>query len=209
MGMTVHIAHTDLNANKTVRRAGCADPERKSKQENRPQQQRELPLNPQLQQHWQPSQGATTVVLKSLPLNYRRNMLLKMLDYEGFAGEYDFVYLPVDFDTGAGLGYAFINVVTPDVVARFWKTFEGYKKWMFHSTKVCSVGWSTPHQGLAAHIERFRNSPLMHDSVKDEYRPILLEAGSRVAFPPPTRDLWAPNFSKASKTSRSTQRIGN
>ena len=28
--------------------------------------------------------------------------------------------------------------------------------------KVCRVTWSGPHQGLAAHVERYRNSPVMH-----------------------------------------------
>merc|ERR1712190_533361 len=150
--------------------------------------------------------GGTTVVLRNLPLNYKRTMLLRMLDYEGFAGKFDFVYLPVDFDTGAGLGYAFVNLVSPDVVQHFWKTFDGYRKWMFRSNKVCSVGWSRPHQGLATHMERFRNSPLMHESVPDEYRPVLLDKGVRVSFPQPTQALRPPNFSKSGKPSKKNHR---
>lgn len=135
----------------------------------------------------------TTIVLRNLPLNYKRNVLLKMLDYEGFAGEYDFLYLPMDFDTGAGLGYAFVNLTDPAVVPRFWQAFNGYKKWMFRSNKVCSVNWSVPHQGLSTHIKRFRNSPLMHESVPDEYRPMLFQGGVRVSFPPPTREISPPS----------------
>merc|ERR1712048_1126158 len=144
-------------------------------------------------------EGATTIVMKNLPLNYKRSMFLKMLDYEGFAGEYDFVYLPADYETGAGLGYAFVNLCRPDIVPRFWKTFNGYTRWLFRSAKVCNLSWSNPHQGLAAHVKRYRNSPLMHEAVPDEYRPIVLENGARVPFPAPTKRLWAPNFTKASK----------
>merc|ERR1712232_271490 len=153
-------------------------------------------------------EGATTIVMKNLPLNYKRNMFLKMLDYEGFAGEYDFVYLPVAYETGAGLGYAFLNLTTPDAVPRFWKTFNGYTKWLFRSAKVCNLSWSNPHQGLAAHVKRYRNSPLMHEAVPDEYRPIVLENGTRVPFPAPTKRLWAPNFTKASKSGRASQLAG-
>merc|ERR1712087_892469 len=124
-------------------------------------------------------------------------MLLKMLDYEGFGGEYAFVYLPIDFDTGVGLGYAFVDLVHASVVPQFWKTFDGYKRWMFPSAKVCKVSWSNSHQGLASNVKRYRNSPLMHESVPDEYRPVLFQDGGRIDFPSPSRELMAPKFIKA------------
>merc|ERR1719163_748335 len=34
-----------------------------------------------------------TVMLRNLPNNYTRAMLLKLIDSEGFGGKYDFVYL--------------------------------------------------------------------------------------------------------------------
>jgi len=129
-------------------------------------------------------------------------MLLRMLDHEGFAGEYTFVYLPIDFDTGAGLGYAFVDLVDGSAVQRFWKTFDGYSRWIFPSAKICKVSWSSPHQGLAAHVKRYRNSPVMHDMMPDEYRPVLFKAGVRIAFPPPTKELWAPQFNKLTKSSK-------
>ena len=30
--------------------------------------------------------------------------------------------------------------------------------------QVCQVTWSGPHQGLDGHVERYRNSPVMHKS---------------------------------------------
>merc|ERR1712083_815511 len=128
--------------------------------------------------------------------------LLRMLDYEGFSSDYAFVYLPVDFDTGAGLGYAFVDLVDASVVPRFWKKFDGYNKWVFRSSKVCSVSWGVSQQGLAAHVARYRNSPVMHESVPDEYKPVLFAGGVRVAFPPPTQLLAAPHFNKSVKGKR-------
>eukprot|EP00928_Gymnodinium_smaydae_P000748 TRINITY_DN1028_c0_g1_i17.p1 TRINITY_DN1028_c0_g1~~TRINITY_DN1028_c0_g1_i17.p1 ORF type:complete len:321 (+),score=60.47 TRINITY_DN1028_c0_g1_i17:81-1043(+) len=55
----------------------------------------------------------TTVMLRNLPNNYSRMMLTDMIDNEGFAGKYDFVYLPMDFSTQACLGYAFVNLMDP------------------------------------------------------------------------------------------------
>lgn len=41
-------------------------------------------------------EGRTTVMLRNVPNDYTRQMLLDMLDDEGFKALYDFVYLPID-----------------------------------------------------------------------------------------------------------------
>ncbi|CAE7221130.1 ML5 [Symbiodinium sp. CCMP2456] len=134
-----------------------------------------------------PMEECTTVMLRNLPNNYTRAMLLAMLDSEGFEGKYNFLYLPIDFQSRACLGYAFVNLVDPSYVAQFWAKFSGYSKWVLPSKKVCGVSWSGPHQGLEAHVERYRNSPVMHESVPDEYKPVVLQNGVRVAFPEPSK----------------------
>lgn len=136
----------------------------------------------------------TTVMLRNLPNNYTRAMLCELLDSEGFARQYDFMYLPIDFKSRASLGYAFVNLVSPSVAERFRDTFNGYSKWLLPSRKVCGVNWSGPHQGLAAHIERYRNSPVMHEAVPDPYKPIILSDGVRIPFPLPTRSLRQPRI---------------
>jgi len=134
----------------------------------------------------------TTVMLRNLPNNYSRAMVLAMLNDEGFGGLYDFVYLPIDFKSRACLGYAFVNMVTSDAAAALWRHFNGFSKWMLPSRKVCNVCWSGPHQGLEAHVERYRNSPVMHASVPDEYKPVVFHDGVRVVFPPPSKTPRAP-----------------
>jgi hypothetical protein len=138
----------------------------------------------------------TTVMLRNLPNNYTRAMLLKAIDDEGFASQYDFVYLPIDFHTCCALGYAFVNLETHAVAKSFNAHFEGYSKWMIPSRKKCGVGWSSPHQGLLANIERYRNSPVMHESVPVEYKPIVLRDGVQVPFPKPTNNFRAPRIQK-------------
>jgi len=150
---------------------------------------------------------ATTVMLRNLPNNYSRAMLMEMLDTEGFLGQYNFFYLPIDFKSGASLGYAFVNLVSSEVVQRFWATFNGFSRWVLPSHKICEVAWSAPYQGLAAHLERYRNSPLMHENVPDEYKPVLLVNGVRADFPPPTKKLRAP-WIKHCKVGRGLGRKG-
>lgn len=133
----------------------------------------------------------TTVMLRNMPNNYTRALLLELLDSEGFLGQYDFLYLPVDFQTRACLGYAFINLVNATAAMRFWRTFDGYSKWAIPSRKQSGVSWSGLQQGLDAHLERYRNSPVMADSIPDEYKPVLFVDAVRVPFPPPTKKLKA------------------
>lgn len=138
--------------------------------------------------------GRSTVMLRNLPNNYSRAMVLAMIDDEGFFGLYDFLYLPIDFKSSACLGYCFVNLTDAGTAAELWRVFDGFSRWILPSKKVCSVCWSGPHQGLAEHVERYRNSPVMHPSVPDEYKPVVLAGGARVAFPPPTKAPRAPRM---------------
>jgi len=134
----------------------------------------------------------TTVMMRNIPNNYTREMLLELLDTHDFAGEYDLVYLPMDFKTEAGLGYAFINLVKPESVWRFRDRFHGFRDWAIVSEKVCEVSWSDVLQGIDAHVARYRNSPVMHESVPDDFKPVLFANGERLPFPAPTRKIRAP-----------------
>merc|ERR1712176_902633 len=72
------------------------------------------------------STDRTTVMLRNIPNNYCRQMLITMLDSHGFAGRYDFLYLPIDFRRKANLGYAFINLVDTEATQALWKAFDGF-----------------------------------------------------------------------------------
>jgi len=125
--------------------------------------------------------------MRNLPNNYSRKMLLELLEQKGFTGKFDFLYLPIDFKTSASLGYTFINLVDPSAVPAFWSNFDGFSDWILPSKKVCIVSWTDPHQGLNAHIERYRNSPVMHPTVPDAYKPAVFMGGVMVPFPEPTQ----------------------
>lgn len=139
-----------------------------------------------------PDHARTTVMLKNLPCEYTRAMLLELMDAEGFEGLYDFVYLPIDFQSKLCFGYGFVNLTTRTHAARFWRQFQGFTRWALPTRKVAEVTWSDPLQGLEAHRERYRDSPLMHESVPDEYKPVLLVGGQRIDFDPPTKKIKAP-----------------
>lgn len=141
-----------------------------------------------------PADQLTTVLFRNLPRSFTRAMFLDLVDSEGYAGAYNFVYTPVDFTSQAGLGYAFINFTSANVARLFWNHFDGYSKWTVPNDKVGALNWSSPHQGLTAHVERYRNSPVMHGTVPDEWKPAVFVNGVRVAFPAPTKVLKAPKI---------------
>jgi len=135
----------------------------------------------------------TTVMLRNMPNNYTRDMLLELMDAMGFEACYDFAYLPVDFKSQAGLGYAFINFISTAEAQRCFDEFEGFSDWKVPSEKVCTVTWGSPYQGFEAHVERYRNSPVMHHSIPDEWKPVLFdEEGMRAPFPVPTKTIKTP-----------------
>lgn len=134
----------------------------------------------------------TTIMLRNLPLTYTRTMLLDLLDSEGFKGRYDFLYLPSNFETSLGFGYAFVNFSCEDDAELAFRHFRGFNTWTTPSEEVCETSWSDPYQGLAANVERYRNSPVMHESVDDRHKPVVFRGGIRQAFPAPTKLIKAP-----------------
>jgi len=133
-------------------------------------------------------------MLRNIPNRYSQVQLLDLLGGEGFAGLYDFVYLPMDFRNGVNLGYAFINMLTHEAATDLTEKFQGFTTWCFDSAKVCEVSWAHPHQGLVAHVERYRNSPVMHPTMPEEYKPMVFKDGVRILFPPATKAIRAPKL---------------
>jgi len=136
----------------------------------------------------------TTVLLRSLPIDYTRSMLLELIDSLGFSAKYDFVYVPVDFTRGIPLGYALVSCCDHAGAQEMLQALDGFSGWAIANENVCSASWSEPHQGLEAHVERYRNSPVMHHSVPDHYKPLVFELGKRLFFPAPTQAIRAPRI---------------
>lgn len=134
-------------------------------------------------------EARTTIVMRNLPKHCTRQALVAMLDDAGFSSLYDFIYVPTNFKIAASWGYAFINLVCPEVASSFWVSFDGRQLSALASNKACRLTWNAPQQGLQALVERYRNSPIMHALVPAECKPVVLKAGQPVAFPSPTRKV--------------------
>merc|ERR1711865_1087274 len=122
----------------------------------------------------------TTVVITDIPSNCTRDGLLAQLDDAGLAGQYDFVYLPVSFETLATHGYGIVNFVSTHAAQMLMKTSPN------------SVSFSDQRQGLEGHVANFQDSSLMHEGVPDQFKPLLFKNGRRIPFPSPTRVIRMP-----------------
>ncbi|CAJ1357493.1 unnamed protein product [Effrenium voratum] len=159
-------------------------------QRARPEKERKEKSSPKRGQ----KERLTTVMLRNLPAGYSRDMLVELMNRNGFRACFDFVYIPINFRTQAMFGYAFVNFIDEAQAMRAREVFEGFRNWGVLTDKVCEVSWSDMHQGLLAHVNRYRSSPVMHESVPDEYKPAVYSQGKRVPFPAPTKRIRVPRI---------------
>mmetsp|Transcript_46082 Transcript_46082/g.107749 ORF Transcript_46082/g.107749 Transcript_46082/m.107749 type:complete len:293 (-) Transcript_46082:63-941(-) len=122
----------------------------------------------------------TTAMLRNIPSKFTQGSLLEEIDDEGFAGLYDFFYLPMDVRNKTNVGYAFVNFLQPDDMTRFSKHFEGYKFKNNNSQKIATV--SPAHvQGLKRNVQQLSKKAVLHFN-KGQYKPVVFRSGERVDF---------------------------
>lgn len=145
-------------------------------------------------------QPKTTVIIRNVPPAYNRDMLLELLDGEGFACKYNFVYLPIKIKWNNAFGYAFVNFCTEAIATDFLHHFTNFNRWGVPHNKVADVDWTREHQGLENQVERYRDSPMMQLESPDEMKPIVLQDGKRVPFPESRRLVRAESKSSSKST---------
>jgi hypothetical protein len=139
----------------------------------------------------------TTLIVRQTPREITRRRVMHALGEQGFGGDFDFLYCPLDYVSQKGFGYVLLNFTSPGAAGRFREKFHARPgSWLVagHASAL-DIVWAIGEnrQGLQANIERYRNSPVMHGIVPDEFKPIVLTRGRRVAFGRPTQKLEAPS----------------
>jgi hypothetical protein len=132
----------------------------------------------------------TTVMLRGLMETLDRDALVCILQKTKFHNSFDFVYLPGDFNTFRPQGFAFVNFVDNKTAQQFQQALPRELGTNAH------VLWSDKEQGLDENVARYRNSPVMHTSLPEHFKPILLREGATVSFPKPTKAIKAPKIKR-------------
>jgi len=139
----------------------------------------------------------TTLIVRQVSRAISRQRVVQALGEQGFGNDFDFLYCPLDYVSKKGFGYVLLNFASPRAAVHFRERFQGQPgSWLVaDSTMALDIVWAVgdDRQGLQANIDRYRNSPVMHSIVPDEFKPIVLARGHRVAFSRPTEKLEAPS----------------
>lgn len=124
--------------------------------------------------------GYTTVMLRNIPNRYTRDMLVQRLNKsQGYEKQFDFVYLPIDFNSKCNVGYAFINFRTPAAAAKFMQEFHKAQcsKVLpgFSSQKVVEVCYARV-QGKDQNMDNLRDEKFIEKlSEHAEWQPLFLD----------------------------------
>lgn len=145
-------------------------------------------------------EARTTLLLKNIPESCNTALLVELLNARGFQCQYNFAYAPTNFRTQGSFGYGFVNLVSHAAALDMMEKMNGFVGWAELDIAPMEVCWSEPHQGLDLQIKRFQNSPVMHESVPDEVKPMLFNDGVRQVFPQPTKRIREPRARRYNAT---------
>ncbi|CAE8671037.1 unnamed protein product [Polarella glacialis] len=93
-------------------------------------------------------------MLRHIPCRYTQGSLLMEIDQLGFAGAYDFFYLPMDTRNKTSVGYAFINFTDPVAATRFMRVMDEYRFQRHLSEKIAEAS-PAQLQGLRQNVAHF------------------------------------------------------
>ena len=126
---------------------------------------------------------AHVLIMSHDPRNVDRAMLMEFLERQGLLFQIDCLYLPIQIRNNMNNTYAILGFTSP-VVARKCMDMSGVVSWGTDAAHVVAVEPAIKFSDCESFIARFRNSPMMHNLVPDEFKPILLRDGVRIPFPP-------------------------
>lgn len=122
--------------------------------------------------------GMVTAMMRNLPKKLTQHGLLEEINSKGFAGTYDFVYLPMDVESKVNRGYAFINFMDPAYAAAFKSCYEGRQLGQFNARKVIAI-LPAVLQGYEANREHFATSRVARED--PGARPLFLRGPAEPA----------------------------
>ncbi|CAN0892458.1 Protein MEI2-like 6 [Linum grandiflorum] len=127
-------------------------------------------------------EAVTSLMIRNIPNHFQRGQVMRYLDRHcavvknsvaregGVLSEYDFFYLPMDFSTGANLGYAFVNFTTAVAAFRFRRYFHDCAWGINDSGKICQIT-DAVIQGREALVANFKKKVFMCH--RDYYLPLV------------------------------------
>jgi len=101
----------------------------------------------------------TTVMLRNLPPAITQQRLIQELNTEGFAGQYDFCYVPREFSTGVGVSFAFVNFRCPEMASRLTEDWRGSRRFCQAFEAPLNIS-AAKIQGLEGNLAKWNTARL-------------------------------------------------
>jgi len=120
----------------------------------------QVPKNQNMEEKFASSnEPITTMMIRNIPGRYSQDDLMLDLKELGFAGTYDFLYMPMDKGTSANVGYGFVNFVHPCWAEKCLQSFQTFR---FQRHQRSLNKWakvSVAHlQGLEKNMKHYENA---------------------------------------------------
>lgn len=138
------------------------------------------PMAASVQTEVAPTGTSVTVVISNLPARCTRDSVIEAVHGEGFVGDVDFIYMPVDLKSKRCAGNAILNFRTGEACERFVNTFSGVSAKSFFPTlggprKLLTT--PAPIQGREANLRKLGESSLFMSMLAEmpEWQPQVLD----------------------------------
>jgi len=121
----------------------------------------------------------TTMMIRNIPNRYTQREFVREVDDLGFAGTYDFLYLPIDKGTLCNVGYAFVNFLEPQDAVRCSEVFHNYVFQRYRKARGKIAAVSIAHlQGLDANLQHYQNSAVNMAPRIKQRGPLIIPRGT-------------------------------
>ncbi|CAJ1438568.1 unnamed protein product [Effrenium voratum] len=112
--------------------------------------------------------------IRNIPNRYTQQELISELEDLGFAGTFNFLYIPLDKGTMSNVGYAFVNFVDTEWSQKCIDAFQNYRFKRHRKTSGKIAAISAAHlQGLEANLAHYEKSAVNTAKLKQR-RPVVM-----------------------------------
>lgn len=148
------------------------------------------------------AESHTTVMVRNLNKRLTQSDLVQRINEMGHRGLYDFAYMPMNFREEGNFGYAFVNFRSPTLAVNFTSQACIVEQDSADDSQRWQTSWSTC-QGIEQNIERYRNSPLLHEVVPGDSKPTMFdERGGQLQFPSATKAIRKPRIHRLTRNDK-------
>lgn len=124
------------------------------------------------------AENVTTLMIRNIPAHLTQAKFLEELNRNGFAGTYDFAYMPQSFDVQEGKGFAFVNFMSPASASALSSKWHRQCPFETNAKSPALNISAADIQGLEDNLRKW-NTPRLRRIRNPNLRPFVVEERSK------------------------------